>query len=266
MAKKDEKMVNPTGGVTGDIPEIRTNYKPAGKELDVLKYIYRRYYELKDDPKRNEIIGNMDRWRRNWEALRTARDPDDWQSNYFIPLTTSVIEQLLAEMIDQNPRPIILPRSREDKPKATVMRHIFDYTWEIADSDMELFDIIKDALIEGTAIGQEHYFKDRRIIKRPAGFEGKGKDRRVIYEDIDEVDYDDVYLESVKNDDFMVDPDARDINRGAYKAKDCFRRYIMDIDDYRTFFVGSNWDMFGNANLVKPGSGDTNYWEFYKPP
>ena len=265
MSKKEEKVVNPAGSLTKS-PGIRADYMPVGKQADILKYIYRRYYQLKDDPKRNEIIGNMDRWRRNWEALRTARDPDDWQSNYFIPLTTSVIEQLLAEMIDQNPRPIILPRSREDKPKATVMRHIFDYTWEIADSDMELFDIIKDALIEGTAIGQEYYFKDRRIIKRPAGFEGKGKDRKVIYEDIDEVDYDDVYLESVKNDDFLVDPDARDLNRGAYKAKDCFRRYIMDIDDYRTFFVGSNWDMFGNAGLVKPGQGDTNYWEYYKPP
>ncbi len=158
MARKTTKVVNPAV----DVPEIRREYKPTGKEADVLKYVYRRFYDIQNDPKRNEIICNIEKWRRNWEALRAARDPDDWQSNYFIPLTTSVVEQLLAEMIDQNPRPIILPLSREDKPKATVMRHIFDYTWEVADSDIELFDVIKDALIEGTGIAQEYYFKNCR--------------------------------------------------------------------------------------------------------
>jgi hypothetical protein len=259
MAKK---VVNPAV----DVPLIRTEYAPTGKEADVLKHVYKRYYEIRNDPKRTQVMTEIQRWRRNWEALRNERDPNDWQSNYFIPLTTSVVEQLLAEMIDQEPRPIILPRSREDKPKATVMRHIFDYTWEVADSDIELFDIIKDALVEGTAIGQEYYFKDRRIIKRPAGFEGKGEKRKVIYEDVDEVDYDDVYLESIRNDDFLVDPDCRDINRGPYKAKDAIRRYILDIDDFRTFFVGSHWDSLDNAKLVKPGAGDTNYYEFYQPP
>ena len=91
MAKKDTKTVNPTGGIEGDVPKIRTEYEPKGKQYDVLKYVYRRYYDIFNDPKRNEIIGNIDRWRNNWEAFRTARDPDDWQSNYFIPLTTSVI-------------------------------------------------------------------------------------------------------------------------------------------------------------------------------
>lgn len=265
MPKENKKTVNPTGGVKGDIAKIRNDYQPSGKELDVLKYIYRRYYDLLNDPKRQEVVGNIDRWRRNWEAFRTARDPDDWQSNYFIPLTTSVVEQILAEMIDQNPRPIILPLSREDKPKATVMRHIFEYSWEVADSDIELFDIIKDALVEGTGIGQEYYFRDRRIIKRPARIEKKGDKKEIVYEEVDEADYDDVYLESVRNDDFFIDPDARELNRGAYKAKDCIRRYILDIDDFRTFFVGGSWDQLGNAKLVKPG-GDTSYYEFFKPP
>lgn len=249
-----------------DVPNIRKEYKPKGLELDVLKYAYRRFYDIRNDPKRQEVMSAIERWRRNWEALRTARDPDDWQSNYFIPLTTSVVEQLLAEMIDQNPQPIILPFSREDKAKAMVMRHIFDRSWEIADGDIELFDIIKDALIEGTGVAQEYYFKDRRIIRRPSGFEMKGKEKIVTYENMDEVDYDDVYMESLRNDDFFIDPDARDINRGPYKAKDAFRRYILDIDDYRTFFVNSSWDQLGNAKLVEPGKGDTNYYENYKPP
>ncbi|OGO14234.1 MAG: hypothetical protein A2Y53_03770 [Chloroflexi bacterium RBG_16_47_49] len=261
MAKKGE-VTNPATKV----PKIRQEYEPKGVEADVLKFVYRRYGEIRDDPERSKIVANIDRWRRNWEALRAERDPDDWQSNYFIPLTTSIIEQLIAEMIDQNPRPIILPRSSDDKPKATVMRHIFDYSWEVADSDMELYDVIKDALTEGTGIAQEYYFKDRRIIRRPSGWEKNGKERKLTYENSDEVDYDDVYLESVRNNDFFIDPDARDVNRGPYRAKDCFRRYILDIDDFRTFFVGGAWDQLGNAKLVKPGAGDTDYWEYYRPP
>jgi len=263
MAKKtDEKVVNPAT----DVPKIRKEYEPKGKEADVLKYTYRRFYDIKNDPKRQDIMSQIERWRGNWEALRTARDPDDWQSNYFIPMTTSIVEQLLAEMIDQKPQPIILPFSREDKPKAMVMRHIFDRSWEIADGDIELFDIIKNALIEGTGIAQEYYFKDRRITRRPAGFDTVGKEKIVKYENMDEVDYDDVYMEAVRSDDIFVDPDARDINRGPYKAKDIFRRYILDIDDYRMFFVNSSWDQLGNAKLVEPGKGDTNYYENYKPP
>lgn len=260
--KKDEPVVNPAK----EIYVIRNTYKPKGTEADVLKYAYRRFYDIKNDPKRQEVMTAIDRWRKNWDAIRTSRNPDDWQSNYFIPLTTSIVEQLLAEMIDQKPQPIILPFSREDKPKAMVMRHIFDRSWEIADGDIELFDIIKNALIEGTGMAQEYYFKDRRIIKRAVGFDKKGKEKMVKYEDMDEVDYDDVYMEAVRNDDIFVDPDARDINRGPYKAKDIFRRYILDIDDFRTFFVNSSWDQLGNAKLVEPGKGDTNYYENYKPP
>lgn len=262
MAKDKDSVKNPAI----DIPKIRGEYEPKGKEADVLKYSYRRFYDIRNDTKRQEIIGNIERWRRNWEAIRTARDPDDWQSNYFIPLTTSIVEQLLAEMIDQRPQPIILPFSREDKPKAMVMRHIFDRSWEIADGDIELFDVIKDALIEGTGMAQEYYFKDRRIVRRPSGVSGKGDKKEVLYENVEEADYDDVYMESVRNDDIFVDPDARDINRGPYKAKDIIRRYILDIDDFRTFFVGSAWDQLGNAKLVEPGKGDTNYYEYYQPP
>jgi hypothetical protein len=260
--KKTEEVVNPAINV----PAIRRDYNPKGTELDVLKYTYRRFYDIRNDPKRQEIMSSIERWRGAWEALRTARDPDDWQSNYFIPLTTSIVEQLLAEMIDQKPQPIILPFSRDDKPKAMVMRHIFDRSWEIADGDIELFDIIKNALIEGTGMAQEYYFKDRRITRRPSGFKQVGKEKLVQYENMDEVDYDDVYMEAVRNDDIFVDPDARDINRGPYKAKDIFRRYILDIDDFRTFFVNSSWDQLGNAKLVEPGKGDTNYYENYKPP
>ena len=259
--EKDE-VTNPAKKVY----KIRTEYQPKGVESDVLKYTYRRFYDIRNDTKRAEIMLNIERWRRNWEALRVARDPDDWQSNYFIPLTTSIVEQLLAEMIEQNPKPIILPFSRDDKPKAMVMRHIFDRSWEIADGDIELFDVIKDALIEGTGLAQEYYFKDRRIVRRPSGFSGKGDKKEVLYENVEEADYDDVYMESVRSDDIFVDPDARDINRGPYKAKDIFRRYILDIDDFRTFFVGSSWDQLDNAKLVEPGKADTNYYEFYHPP
>jgi len=76
--------------------------------------------------------------------------------------------------------------------------------------------------------------------------------------------YNDVYLECVKLEDFFVDETARDFV-GPYAARDCVRRHIMDIDDFRNFFKGDVWDHLGNAKYVSPG-GDTSYPEWYKPP
>jgi hypothetical protein len=195
----------------------------------------------------------------NGEALREDRMDDEWQSNHIVPLTTSVVESALSEVIDQSPKPLILPRGSEDIPKVTVMDHIFDYTWECSDSDLEFEDIVHDAFIEGTGIGQEYFYSDIRKIKTSLK-----ENSKIDWNEEDKVDYNDCYLECVKNDDFFVDENARGF-RGPYSARDAVRRYIMHIDDFRQFFKGPVWDPLGNAKFVIPG-GDTNYHEWYKPP
>jgi hypothetical protein len=237
-------------------PSIRKVYVPKGKELDTLKHTYDRYYQMKDNrdgttgPYNYE--GDWDKWEKQWNAWRPVKDADDWKSNIYIPITTSVIEAELSEVIEMNLRPWVVERGQEDSEKAKVMNAIIDYTWEKAKSDVALFDMIKDAFIFGTGIGMEYYWKQPRTIK-----DDKGKDQKIL-------EYDDCYLEPVRLWDFYVDERARDFS-GPYGAQDCIRRYVMDYDDFRNFFENDIWNTFGNVSLVKPG-GDTNYYEFYQPP
>jgi hypothetical protein len=238
---------------------IRDLYKPSDDEIATLSRVYTRYSAMKDSPDRKKAEIEWERGRKQWEALREERGSDEWQSNHYVPLTTAVVESALSEVMGDSPRPMILPRGSEDEPKASVMSHIFDYTWEISDSDLEFEDIVHDAFIEGTGIGQEYFYSDIRKIKTKLK-EGS----KTEWEEEDQVDYNDCYLECVKNDDFFVDEAARGF-RGPYAARDCIRRYIMHIDDFKQFFSGSTWNPLDNAKYVVPG-GDTNYYEWYAPP
>jgi len=116
---------------------IRAFYQPVGLEKDMLIRVYQRYIAMKDSPDRKEAQLEWERGRKQWEGLRIERGYDEWQSNHVVPLTTSVVESALSEVIDQSPQPLILPRGSEDIPKATVMSHVFSYTWECSDSDLE---------------------------------------------------------------------------------------------------------------------------------
>src|SRR3990167_2736454 len=243
--------------------KIRSKYKPSDDELEALKLVYDRYDDMKSSPDRTEAEKNWDKWEKQWESYRTERDTnaeDGWKSNHVVPLTTGIVESILAEIIVQTPRPLILPRGMEDAPKAKVMKFIFDYIWEVADGDVELFNVIKDSLIYGTGIAQEFYWKDRRLV-RNLKIDKKDKE---TFKEVEADDYDDCYMEAVKLQDFYVDEKARGFS-GPYAARDCIRRYIMNIEDFKVFFKGSIWNSLDNVKYVQSG-GDTEYYEFFKPP
>jgi len=234
--------------VSGKEPDIRKVYNPSDKEKSVLKHTYERYYEMKEA--RSKFDKNWEKWEKQWEAYREPRGENDWKSNIYVPITTSIIEAELSEIINQELRPWVLARGVEDEAKAMIMNAILNYTWDVAKSDVALYYIIRDALIYGTGIGMEYYWREPRKIKVD------NKEKTVF-------EYDDCYLEPVRIYDFFVDERARDFT-GPYGARDAIRRYIMDYDDFRNFFQGK-WDPMGRASLVKSG-GDTNYYEFFKPP
>jgi|GEM_PF-2689518 len=247
MAEKDKKI---TGESQLDKPQ--NEYTPKEDEKTMLEFVYKRFDAMKSSKERQDAEVQWRKGIKAWEAYREPKGDDEWQSNHVVPLTSAVIESALAEVIDQSPKPSILPRGSEDAPKATVVQHMFEYAWDVSNSDLELYNTIKDAFIYGTGISQEYYFRDPRLIQMP-----DGSTKRVYC-------YDDVYLESIKLEDFYIDENARDFV-GPYAARDCVRRFIMDIDDYKNFFQGSTWDHLGNTKYVTPG-GDTSYPEWYKPP
>jgi hypothetical protein len=248
-------------------PKIRKYYTPTKEEEEILQNTYDRYYRMKDSPDRKKAEEEWEAGEAAWEQYESAIDDlEEWQANYYVPVTTGVIESILSEMMDNSPRPLILPRSTEDKPRATVMRNTFEYTWETANGDEELESVMKDALIYGDGFAQEYYWKDRRIVRKLSNIneDKKGK-KKEEYEEIEVFDYDDCYMESISPWELYFDDKARSINRGPYKARDAVRRYVMDINEARRFFSGDVWDPLNNMRYVRPGS-DTNWYQFYKPP
>lgn len=251
-------------------PEIRTVYNPKGEEYDTLRHVYNRYHDMKDYRGGNtsglgsagstmgpyNFEGNWDKWEKQWNSWRPPKDTNDWKSNIYVPITTSVIEAELSEILEQDLRPFVVERGPKDTGKAKIINAILNATWDKGKCNLALLEIIKDALIFGTGIGQEYFWRQPRTIR---DVDKKGN---ITTKDVFE--YDDCYLEPVRIYDFFIDEKARSFT-GPYQARDCIRRYIMDYDDFRTFFNGDDWDPKDRAKLVKPG-GDTNYYEFFSPP
>lgn len=240
---------------------IKAVYNPTDKEGKERKNVYQRLSDMKASRSKYEPWWDMGMKR--WEGYKPPKDLADWQSNIVPPFTTSVVEAELAEIVDQTIRPKVAGRGPEDKPKALVLNKIIDYTWEIGDADLEQFGALKEALICGTAFGQEYYWRDNRDVQFLSKFDAvTGVEE---YEKKEVTDFDDVYLEHVSIWDLFFDEAARTINRGPYKANDVIRRYILSKDAFDSIYSGPVMDPLGNAKYVKTG-GDTNYYEYYKPP
>ena len=244
---------------------INTKYNPSQKIQDDREHVYKRYSYMKAGRTMNgmNIEGLWDKWEKMYESWRPNKAADDWQSNIVPPFTTTIVERSLAEIVDQTIQPMITPRGLEDAVRARVLNHIKDYTWEIGDGDLELYASIKQALILGKTIWHETYWQDKRKVKVLKKFDLKTNKEEYVEKEI--TDFDDVYGETIDIRNYFQDPQARTINRGRYKAQDCILRMIMNYDAYQENYIGSIWDQFGVAKLVKPG-GDLNYWQYYKPP
>ncbi len=259
-----EKYEDSQGLTALKSPGIRRIYHPPDEQKYTLRYIYKdRYIAMKEGSERQDVEKKWDKWEKQWEGFRDPRtiDSDEmWQSNHVSPITTAIVQTALSEMIDQDIKPFYLPQGIEKQPKATLMQHIWDYAWWVANSDLMMYDVYLDSLVLGTSIIQEYYRREKRIVRDVI----MGKDKKQSLKEREVYDYDDVFGELVPIRDFFVDEKARGFD-GAYAARDCIRRYIMDIDDFMLMYKGSDWDQYNNAQYVKPG-GDLEYYEYYQPP
>lgn len=243
---------------------IREFYVPDEAQHKTLEYVYKkRYIPMKQALDRMDASRHWDDWEKQYEGWQKPRDiaaDTSWQSKHVAPVTSSVILTALAEMIDQDVKPFYLPQGVEKQAKATLMQHIWDFAWETSNSDLLMYDVFMDYLMLGTAIVQEYYRQDKRIVRDLV----PGKDNQFETKEREIFDYDDVCGEIVKLQDFYVDENARGFD-GPYAARDCIRRFVMDIDDFYLAYSGTKFDQFDNAAKVRPG-GDTRYFEYYQPP
>ncbi|QGH72301.1 MAG: portal protein [Podoviridae sp. ctg2L5] len=245
---------------------IRSKYKPSGAEKDALKRVYNRYEEMKNAPSRTRFSKDWDKWEKAWEAYRIPMSDDDWQSNIVPPMTTSIIEAIVAEMVRQRLRPLIAPRGVEDQPRARVMNHTVDYTCDIGYFDDELENVFRDSLKLGTAVTQEYMFTLIRDVRFAKAIKQAVEDQKKqeFFDTKKLVEFDDPFMENVKLTEFFVDETARAFRVGPYQARDCVRRFIMNKDSFKQFFRGI-WNPLDNVKYVKGGEGD-GFYEFYTPP
>ena len=246
--------------------KIRSYYKPTGKELDDLNRVYRRKEEM-SYARTNYAYGNLedlwDKQERQYEAIRNNESKEEWQTNIYIPITTAVIESQLAEVIDQSPKPFLQPVEPQDVIAVKTLGLIFDHNWQNSYSDIEHYKLLKTAFVNGTAIWQESFIDLPRTVQDLVKFDPLNGIEEYKKREIK--DYYDAFGENVPLMDFYIDDKARYFYPGPYSARDCIRRYIMSKDDFMEYFKGPIWNPFDNAKHVKEG-GDTNYYEFFKPP
>jgi hypothetical protein len=250
-----------------DKNKINTIYQPDEKIQFDREMVYKRFGLMKDAKVwfGVPLDRKYDEWEKQYEAYREPRDPGDWQSNIYPPLTCSIIEQELAEIVGQTIRPKASPRGPEDKHKARLANYISDYTWEIGQGDLELADSFKQCLVLGNTVWQEDFWVDKRMVQVVKKLSIEENKQKLEFENKEVFDFNDVYGETVDIRNFFLDPGARTINRGRKKANDCIRRYIMNIDTFNETFKGSIFDMFGVVDLVKVGV-TSDYWQYYQPP
>lgn len=241
--------------------KITAIYKPSDELQEARRQVYQRKTDMAMARSKHEPV--WEKALKQYNAWRPPKDVDDWQSNIVPPFTTAVVEAELSEMIDQTLQPKVSGRGVEDKQKAMVLDYTKDYTWEVGQGDVELYKAIKEALILGTSVVQEYYWRDARQVRVLVEFDPeKGIEK---YEEKEVTDFDDVYMEHLSLWDFYIDENARSINSGPYRANDCIRRYVMHIDRFKATYKGPIWDPLDAAKYVKAG-GDTEYYEYYQPP
>jgi hypothetical protein len=250
-----------------DKAKINKLYKPTDKEKNLRDWVYKRKWSMEQSAHRHKAEREWDDGDKAWEAIRREKDEGDWQSNYYVPMTTAIVESTLSELIQQLPQPLIIPRGDEDKAKAKVMQAIFEYTWSTANGDDVMKDVMRGSLIHGTAIAQEYYLKDKRMVRDIKGFgkKTKKKGKEILGEEREVLEYDDCLMEYVNPWMFLVDEKAHEINRGVHKARDVIRKFYMNYRDAKEFFSGPVWDHLNNFRFVRPGQSP-EYYMYYKPP
>lgn len=242
-----------------EVPKIRDIYNPSDEDKEKIRFVYQRRDEMESAEDRQKALKNANKWEKNYENIRDSyeKSGDEWQSNHVVPVTIAAVETAKSEFSEQQLRYIVSPRGAEDSGKARVMQRISDYAWEVSDSDVLVDDLWHDTCVQGTGIFQEYYLKDMKMIST-MGENGKETFKSASV-------YEDVMGELVKLQDFYVDEYARGFT-GPFAARDCIRRYVMNYSDFRQMFKGKVWDPYENAQYVKPGGKDVNYYEYFKPP
>ena len=206
------------------MPKI-TDWRASEAESKQLDFVFERVQKMRQ--KRDKLENDWNQADKQYQMFRDARPKEDWRSNLKLPMTFSIVETALSEMIDQSPGWRYLPREDGDIYNADKLEKITQYTWEKGNGGVELISFMKDALIYGTSIGEEYYRQDQVFKKEMADFDLE-KFKPTDWKKTRETGYDDCYFESIPIWDFYIDPRATSFDN----AMDCLKKVRTSKDDF----------------------------------
>lgn len=225
------------------------------RERQVRKFVYERYYEMRDDPRRREAEEDWEMADKEFRQYVPEIDPDDWRSYLNLPDAFSAIQTQMQETIERKSRPILAAVEESDEPIADFSTAVMNYNMNCTGYDYQYFLAKLAAAIRGTSFLMDYWRKDVRVVKDPK----LGDDGEITYQDREVVDYDDDYTEWVPNEYIYVDEKAKHID----EAVDTARREILNIDEFHRIY--DNKVGFKNGEYVVMG-GETTTRSFFQMP
>lgn len=108
-----------------------------------------------------------DRWIRYYKQYRSflRRDPKNWRSAVYMPISFYVIETVAPRVIAQLPDFTVDPVGEEDVKGAKEMEALLDWCSERTDLFEQLVIATKDALMFGTGIMKTFHYQDKRMVR-----------------------------------------------------------------------------------------------------
>lgn len=162
-----------------------------------------------------KMVDNMrDKWETWYKLYRSYVAAPDWpfETALFIPLIFSTIESFLPRMVAQRPRLVVEARNDEDMPTANVHRQLLEYQWDFLGMNIKLLELVKNALIQGTAWGKVSWATKTRTRSFRQRTEDEFGNPVTIEGEQELVVYDDPVVDIPDLEDIYPDPDGRDVD------------------------------------------------------
>lgn len=229
-------------------------YIPDEEQEECLKYLANRHNVM--DQSRPIIRDGDLRYKQFISKLYYRQDG---MANVNLAIEFATIENKMADELSQKPLVTMLPQGEDDVPKVTVLKPVWDYVWNEADTDQELFELFLCKNIFGTGFWLEGLERETCTRYEPVRI---GTDGEIGKKPITEtkswlggrsLDIRDVWIDPV----YTIE-----------QAEDCFyRQRDVSFDEVQQLINDPNYDKDAILSFLQTREGhadvtnsNTNTW------
>lgn len=247
LDKRRDELQN-TAGHLEEKPEVPDKYKPNKRQRQIRRRVYERFYQLRDDPLRQEAEKQWEIADKEYGLVTPDLDPTDWRSHLELPDAFAAIQTQAQETIERKSRPNLKKTEDSDEPVQDFANAVMTYNMDNTGYDYQIFLAKLAASIRGTSFTRDYWRTDKRVVKYPDELDDETGE--ITYKDKELVDFDDDYTEWIPNEFVYVDERSTHID----ESVDWVRREILNIDEF--YRIYGDKPGFFDTEWVKAG-GDT---------